>query len=65
MKVKDGWHVLNGWEVWVENGRVVRGIVYNANGRCAGYPYKYRTKSRTWERGTPTVGVFYHGWKIM
>ena len=41
MKIKDGWHKIKGYEVYVENGRVVRGVKEDINGgEVPAYPYK-------------------------
>ena len=42
--MKDGWHVLKGYEVYVENNMVMRGIKEDHNGeRVTAYPYRYNT----------------------
>ena len=41
-QIKDGWHKVYGEDVYVENGKVVRGVTKDVNGSektC--YPYKY------------------------
>lgn len=41
-QVKDGWHNVYGEDVYVENGKVVRGVTKDASGSektC--HPYKY------------------------
>lgn len=32
MKIKDGWHLIKGYEVYVKSGRVIRGIREDVNG---------------------------------
>lgn len=36
--VKDGWHKIAGYDVYVENGNVKRGVT--ADGQKATYPYR-------------------------
>ena len=31
-KMKDGWHTIAGYEVYVEDGQIIRGIKYDQNG---------------------------------
>jgi hypothetical protein len=37
--VRDGWHKIKGMDVYVENGKVVRGT--KLNGQLPAYPYEY------------------------
>lgn len=40
-KVNDGWHMIANCEVYVENGKVVRGIKHDHYaGKVTGYPYR-------------------------
>lgn len=42
--MKDGWHVLKGYEVYVENNMVMHGIKKDHNGEWVpAYPYRYNT----------------------
>lgn len=45
-RIKDGWHTLYGWEVYVEEGRIMRGVKSDRNGSsvCA-YPYRKSTNN--------------------
>lgn len=41
-KIKDGWHVFYGVEVYVENGKVLRGVVWDGPlTERPVYPYRY------------------------
>ena len=60
-----GWRKACGYDVWVEDGRVLRGI---DNGRTV-YPYK-TSKSGGWDKGTPTIetlraGLHRGSWRMM
>lgn len=47
-KIQDGWHKIYGYEVYVEDERVWRGIKYNWNGSpLTSYPYR-RMDCNTW-----------------
>ena len=40
--MKDGWHTVKGYEVYVYEGKVIRGKKYDFNGQeLPSYPYKY------------------------
>ena len=38
MKIKDGWHVLMGYDVYVENSRVLYGVT--SDGQQTIYPFR-------------------------
>lgn len=38
-KYKDGWHKVAGFDVYAENGRILRGIKYDAEQPLAAYCY--------------------------
>lgn len=38
-KYKDGWHKVAGFDVYVENGRILRGIKYDAGQPLTAYCY--------------------------
>lgn len=42
-QIKDGWHTLAGYSVYVENGYVLRGVApdYNGIGERSIYPYEH------------------------
>lgn len=39
-KVKDGWHKVLGYDVYVENGKVMRCLVSHSSGYRTAYPYR-------------------------
>lgn len=54
--IKDGWHVILGYEVYVENGLVIRGIKEDSNGSpVTAYPYRAQMKKCYY-------GQFISGW---
>ena len=60
-QVKDCWHVIKGSEVYVEGGKILRGVKNDTNGsRVPAYPYKWESKYNAWCKGTPTVSAFRH-----
>ena len=65
-QVKDGWHKVYGEGVYVENGKVVRGVTKDANGSektC--YPYKYSKDHDCWINisGEVTLSSYRAGYK--
>lgn len=65
MKIKDGWHIIKGYEVYVENGRVIRGVKEDINGgEIPAYPYKLVEGG--WMIGEPAVSTFRKSnWKLL
>lgn len=56
--MKDGWHTILGWEVYVENGNIFRGI----DKEKTYYPYRWNKKYNCWVNDAPlSVGVFRAG----
>lgn len=48
-KIKDGWHIVYDEKVYVESGKVVRGITKdNNNSEIACYPYEYNEDYDCW-----------------
>jgi hypothetical protein len=48
-KIKDGWHVVYGEDVYVENGKVVRGVKKGENNsEVTSYPYEYNKDQDCW-----------------
>lgn len=45
--MKDGWHVINGYEVKVEDGKIVRGMKNQGSGKVAAYVYR-KCKTGGW-----------------
>ena len=40
--MKDGWHTIKGYEVYVEDERILRGTVKDGNGNSVtAYPYRH------------------------
>lgn len=49
MANKDGWHKVYGTNVYVENGKVVRGVIKGADGsEVTCYPYEYNKDHDCW-----------------
>lgn len=47
--MKDGWHIVDGFEVYVENDRIIRGMREDRNGyKVTAYPYRKDTKTGNW-----------------
>ena len=61
--MKNGWHVINGWKVYVEDGRILRGIIGEGNNQTAAIPYR-ASRSGGWDScGGLTVEAFRAGTK--
>lgn len=62
--MKDGWHVVCGYEVYVEDGKIVRGIKKKpCSGYCAAYVYR-RCKTGGWNISYQvTPSAFRSGYK--
>lgn len=58
MKVKDGWHVIAGYTVYVENGKALRGL--STDKQRAVFPYRAVKDGWTSASGL-TVGAFRSG----
>lgn len=61
--LRDGWHMVAGWEVYVEDGRILRGVMEDCNGsRVPCYPMRRdRRDARVWDRETLTPAAFRAG----
>jgi hypothetical protein len=58
-KMKDGWHKIQGYEVYVENNKVIRGL--KENGTLPAYPYK-TAKDGGWDNAAGvSVSTFSKG----
>lgn len=57
--MKDGWHVLCGYHVYIEDGKVLRGVKCGSGGYNSTYPYRYNRRYGCWtnESGV-TVAAF-------
>lgn len=53
-KMKDGWHTISGYEVYVEDGYILRGIKYDQNGGALP-AFVYR-------RDRTKAGIQVNGW---
>lgn len=61
--IKDGWHVICGYDVYVENGFIVRGIKEDYNrSPVAAYPYR-RCRRGGWDQDNMSVDAFRSGVK--
>ncbi len=58
--IKNGWHDIAGYRVWVEDGRVLRGL--NLDGDKTTYPYRWNGDGWTNDAGL-TVNAFRAGVK--
>lgn len=48
-QIKDGWHKVHEKDVYVENGKVVRGVTKDANNsEVTCYPYEYSEDHGCW-----------------
>lgn len=48
-QIKDGWHKVYNEDVYVENGKVVRGVKKDYNGsEITCYPYEYDKNQDCW-----------------
>lgn len=55
-QIKDGWHKICGWDVYIEDEKILRGIREDRNGSpVTAFPYR-RTKDGSW---TSQSGIGY------
>ena len=49
-KISDGWHKVSGYDVYIEDGKILRGIKLDHNGsQVTAYPYvKYNGPGGGW-----------------
>jgi hypothetical protein len=57
--IKDGWHTVKGFEVYVEDGHIIRGTSGEGVNYKTTYPYR-SAREGGWEKGEPTVSAFKH-----
>lgn len=51
--MKNGWHKIKGYEVYVEDNYIIRGIKYDCNGYpVPSYPYKRNKNKRDYDNIT-------------
>ncbi|MDD6667771.1 MAG: hypothetical protein PUE58_07460 [Lachnospiraceae bacterium] len=55
--VKDGWHIVKGFDVFVKDGKITRGIKKDYNGDYVP-AFPYRSTKEGWSQETPTVAAF-------
>lgn len=46
--MKDGWHSISGYDVFIENGKVMRGTLGSGTNYRPVYPYKHFLGDRGW-----------------
>ena len=46
--MKDGWHTILGYDVYVENNKVMRGTLGEGSTYRTAYPYKWDKTHRCW-----------------
>lgn len=62
--MKDGWHIILGYDVYIENNKVLRGTLGEGITYRPAYPYKWDKKCRCWIKVSGiTVGSFRHNVK--
>lgn len=65
-----GWCIVDGYDVYCENGRVLRGIGTDTNGgKVTVYPYR-ACKNGGWDKDTPRIqtlrsGICNGNWRMM
>lgn len=53
--MQDGWHTLKGYKVYVENDRVLRGVLGEADNQVTAFPYRQDKKHKNlWDKA---VGI--------
>lgn len=55
--------VIGGYEVYLENGKVVRGVASKGGSLVTVYPYRLDRKQDVWVRDTPTPSTLRAGLK--
>lgn len=61
--MKNGWHNIFGYKVYVENDVVLRGVIGNNLIQHTVYPYRWNRKLNCWNQETMTVDCFRAGLK--
>lgn len=62
--MKDGWHTILGYDVYVENNKVLRGTLGEGSTYRTAYPYKWNKTHRCWIKNTGvSVNSFRNGVK--
>lgn len=60
-KITDGWRTVGGYDCWVEDGKVLRAVIEDADGRRTGYTYRADRVHGGWDRCTVTVAALRAG----
>lgn len=50
--MKDGWHIILGYDVYIENNKVLRGTLGEGIAYRPAYPYKWDKTHRCWIKNT-------------
>lgn len=62
--MKDGWHTILGYDVYVENNRILRGTLGEGFTCRTAYPYKWNKTYRCWIKNTGvSINSFRNGVK--
>lgn len=63
--MKNGWHTVMGYEVLIEDDKVIRGTLGSGTSYRAAYPYKHYKGYSGWHNvaGKLTVSAFRYGVK--
>ena len=56
--MKDGWHIAAGYRVYVEDGKVLRGILGEGDFQRSAYPYRW--DGNVW---TECTGITIHAFR--
>ena len=62
-QVKDGWHTVAGHNVYVENGKIIRGVEGEDLTRVPVYPYRWMPSANAWSKESMTPDAFRAGIK--
>lgn len=63
--MKDGWHIIYGYDVYVEDGKIIRGTLGKGLNYRTAYPYKHFRGQEGWYNvaGMLTISAFRYGVK--
>lgn len=62
--MKDGWHIILGYDVYIENNKVLRGTLGEGSTYRTTYPYKWDKTHRCWIKNTGvSINSFRNGVK--
>lgn len=62
--MKDGWHIILGYDVYIENNKVLRGTLGEGITYRPAYPYKWDKRNRCWIKNTGiSINSFRNGVK--